>query len=129
MSKTSNRWIIGLVLCCLSTGLAAKELIREFKGSNSTTTAEFKVTAPWILDWRVSGEFSRALVVEASLIEAGTGVHQGSVLKTKYVSDGVRLFDQSGTFQFRVDSTMANWTLRVEQLNREEAKLYMPKEN
>jgi hypothetical protein len=128
MRNTPLRWVISIALCFASTGLAAKELIREFKGTQSTTTAEFEVKAPWILDWRVSGEWSRALAVEASLVEAGTGVHQGSVIKTKYVGDGVRLFDQGGHFQFQVDSTMANWTLRVEQLTREEAELYTPKE-
>jgi hypothetical protein len=28
-----------------------KELIEELKGSESRTTAEFEVKAPWIVDW------------------------------------------------------------------------------
>ena len=57
-----------------------------------------------------------------------TGIHHGTVVSTQFVGDGVRLFDEGGKFQFRIDATLANWTLRVEQLSREEAKLYKSKQ-
>lgn len=92
-------------------------------------TGEFEVQAPWILDWRVGGEFSNAMAVDVSLMEAGTGVHQGIVLKSKIAGNGVRLFNQDGKFYFQVNSALANWTLKVEQLTREEAESYTPKSN
>lgn len=105
----------------------AAELIREFKGSRPMQTAEFEVDAPWILDWRVTGSYSREMAVDVSLVESLTNIHQGNVLKAKTTGNGVRLFNQGGRFYFRVDSTLADWTLRVEELTAEEAKLYTPK--
>ena len=108
---------------------AAEELVREFNGDRSTQTGEFEVSAPWILDWRVTGEYTEEMAVDVSLVRAGTNVHEGNVLKTRAPGNGVRLFSQGGRYLFRVDSTLANWTLRVYQLREEEAKLYTPKDS
>ncbi len=121
------KYVFVISLIITSESIIASEMVREFRGSRSTTTAEFKVRAPWILDWRVSGDYPGTMAVEVSLVEAGTGVYQGVVLKTRWQSNGVRLFDQSGTFQFKVISNLAEWILKVEQLTREEAQKYTPK--
>jgi hypothetical protein len=110
-----------------SSAVSASELVTEFKGGRSMQTGEFEVQAPWILDWRVAGEYSREMAVDVALMQAGSSAHQGRVLKTKSPGNGVRLFNESGRFFFRVDSTLADWTLRVEQLTRKEAELYTPK--
>jgi hypothetical protein len=107
--------------------LAAEELIREFKGSRSTVTLEFEAQAPWILDWRTTGDPSSMTGVDVSLFNAATGVHEGTVLRQKTAGNGVRMFDQSGRFYFRVDATLLDWTLKVIQLTEEEAKAYTPK--
>ncbi len=99
-------------------------MITEFRGSESRYTGEFEVQAPWILDWRVTSDLAPA--VEVTLLQAGTGVFVGSALRTKQTGNGVRLFQEGGRFQFRVNSTLANWTLRVEQLTRAEAEQYTP---
>jgi hypothetical protein len=51
------------------------------------------------------------------------------VLKTKTAGNGVRLFNDSGRYYFRVNATMMNWTLKVIQLSKEEAEQYKPKSN
>ena len=122
-----TRCVIGTILLLASLPALSGDLVREFRGSRSMDTAEFEVKAPWVLEWRVSSEFANALAVDVALVEAGTGVHQGNVLKTKNTGNGARLFDQPGRFYFRVSSTMAKWTLRVEQLTPEEAEGYTPK--
>lgn len=120
--------LVFLITLIISSGsIIAKETVREFHGSRTTTTAEFEVRAPWILDWRVSSDYPGTMGVEVSLVEAGTGVHHGIALRTKWQSNGVRLFDQGGTFQFKIISNLAEWTLKVEQLTREEAEQYTPK--
>ncbi len=106
----------------------AEELVAAFSGERSMQTGEFKVEAPWILDWRVTGEYARDMAVDASLVEALTGAHQGNVLKAREQGNGVRLFRNSGRFFFRVDSTLAGWSLRVIQLTEEEAELYTPRD-
>ena len=115
-----------LLLSSFATDVDASEVIQEFSGTRSGHTREFEVEAPWLLDWRVTGEFPAALAIDVSLVDANTGVHVGAVLKSRYISDGVRLFNQGGRFQFKIDATMARWTLRVEQLSDEEAALYTP---
>jgi len=114
-------------LCCFTGNTFAKELIREFKGTGNKTTAEFEVTAPWIVDWRTHGDYPGQMAVEVNLATV-SGEYVGKIVTTKYVDNGVRLFNEGGRFVFRVDSSLANWTLRVEQLTRKEAETYMPKE-
>lgn len=106
---------------------AAAETVREFRGNRSTTTAEFEVQGPWILDWRTSTDYPGQMAVDISLVAAPTGAFEGSVLKTKWPGNGVRLFEQSGRYQFKVVSNLAEWILRVEQVTRQEAELYTPR--
>ncbi len=105
-----------------------KDLVRKFTGSRSTETIDFEVRSPWLLDWWVNGEYPQMLGLEVSLIDARTGQHAGYVLKTKHQGAGVRLFHQGGRYRLKVDATMANWILKVEQLTRKEAEQYTPVE-
>ena len=118
--------IISLLLLTL-TSVNGKQTIREFRGNDSRTTPEFTVEAPWILDWRLDGDFDQLVALEVSLIDADTGRNVGQVVQTKRKNNGVRLFEQGGTFQFRVSGSLARWTLKVQQLSEEEAELYTPK--
>ena len=120
---------IALILLGVAPAARAEQLVKEFTGSRSTNTAEFDVQAPWIVDWRVTGELSKVVAVDIALINAATGAYEGKVLQTKSPGNGVMMFSESGRFYFRVDATLMNWTLKVKQLTREEAKLYTPKSN
>lgn len=126
-----NRSAVKIIVLCFlvfTAGVAtASELVREFRGSRSTTTLEFEVRAPWVLDWRMMTDYPGQMAVDISLVQAGTGAFEGSVLKTKWPGNGVRLFDQSGKYQFKIISNLAEWTLKVEQLTREEAEQYKPR--
>lgn len=112
--------------CCPAA--QAKERVRQFSGDRSAKTAEFEVEAPWLVDWRVNSEYPQLLGIAVSLIDAKNGTHAGYVLKTKQRGNGLRLMDQGGRFRFSVDASMADWTLKVEQLTREEAEQYQPPE-
>ena len=127
MKKSAFKLLIGLSLVLISASGMSAELIKEFKGSHSKETLEFEVKSPWILDWRMSTEYPGQMGVEIWLVEAGSGAFQGSVLKTKWPGNGVRLFEEGGKYQFKIVSHLANWTLKIKQLTREEAKLYTPK--
>ena len=105
----------------------AKTRIAEFKGTGDSTTAIFRVESPWILDWRLDGDFDQLVGLEITLIEAKTSRHVGRVLYTKRRGNGVKLFNSAGLYQLRISSTLARWTVRIEQLTREEAELYTPK--
>ncbi len=113
---------------CFSTNAISKERVVEFKGSESKTTAEFEVEAPWIADWRVRGDYPGQMAVEINLVSATSGEYLGKIAITKYVTNGVKLFNEGGRYRFQVTSTLANWTIRVEKLTRQEAETYKPKE-
>lgn len=129
-----NRFLVSITLliiaCFFSSAALSEELIREFKGSESKVTADFEVKAPWIVDWRLTGDYPGQMALNVNLLSAPTGEYQGKIVTTKYVDNGVKLFqEQGGTFRFRVDATLINtWTLRVVELTREEASQYKPKE-
>jgi len=126
-----NRFFLSIVvlvtLVCFAGNAYSKELIREFKGTGNKTTAEFEVEAPWIVDWRTSGDYPGQMAVEVNLLSA-TGEYMGKIVTTKYVDNGVRLFNEGGVFVFQINASLANWTLRVEKLTRQEAESYTPKE-
>lgn len=122
--------LAGLLAVLTAGSATAETVVMEFKGSASRDTPEFEVKAPWILDWRVSTEGAYESAIEVSLVEAGTGVHQGRVLMTKYPGNGVKLFEEhSGEYYFRVDSSFVTWTLKVIELTEEEAAQYSPRRN
>lgn len=127
MSRFLFSLAVFATLFCFTSNASSKDLIREFKGSDSKTTAEFEVKAPWIVDWRTHGDYPGQMAVEVNLATV-TGEYLGKVFVTKYVDDGVKLFNESGTYVFQVNSSLASWTLRVEQLTRKEAEAYKPKE-
>lgn len=105
----------------------AKTRVAEFKGTGDTTTAIFRVESPWVLDWRLDGDYDQMMGLEITLVEARTSRHVGRVVYTKHRSNGVKLFHTAGLYQLRISSTLARWTVRIEQLTREEAELYTPK--
>ena len=123
--------LVSAVLMILSAAfgtVSAEELVREFSGSRTMETAEFEVKAPWLIDWRVNSEFEESMGLTVVLHNAPTGTHAGTVMKTKYRGNGLRLIDQSGRFRLKVDAVLANWTIKVIQLTPEEAERYTPKE-
>lgn len=101
--------------------------VREFTGTKSTTTPMFTVEAPWILDWRLDADYAQLVAIEISLIEARSGKHLGRVLRTQRKGNGVKLFNEGGTYQLRIDTTLARYRIKIQQLTEEEAALYTPR--
>ncbi len=61
------------------------------------------------------------------LIDGKTRMHKGVVLRLKRAANGVKLFNEGGTYRFRISSGLAKWHLKVEEISEEEAKLYTPR--
>ena len=126
------RYIALTLLAVVATPATAGELVREFKGSGDSTTAAFSVQSPWILDWRLDSDYDYLIALDIVLIDAATGqfiggVKSGTRNNVSYRSNGVRLFHTSGRFKLRISSSLARWTLKIEQLTEEEAELYTPR--
>jgi hypothetical protein len=105
----------------------ASQLVREFTGTKSTTTVEFTVESPWILDWHLNADYEALVALDITLIDAKTGRHVGLIKHTKQIGNGVRLFHLDGTFRLRISATLARWRIKIEQLTDAEAELYEPK--
>ncbi len=118
---------IAAALLAASSPAEAKTRVAEFRGSGNTTTAIFRVDSPWLLDWRLDGDYDQLVGLEITLVEARQSRHVGRVLYTKRRGNGVKMFHTAGLYQLRISSTLARWTVKIEQLTREEAELYAPK--
>lgn len=105
----------------------AADRVAEFRGTGNKTTAIFRVESPWVLDWRLDGDFDELVALEITLLEAKSGKHVGRVLHTKRKGNGVKLFRSGGLYQLRISSSLARWTVKIDQLTHEEAELYTPK--
>lgn len=118
----------GLLILLYAAGSAqGQSVVAEFHGSSNMTTGEFQVQAPWILNWRVTGEYNRSVGFELILLDGKTRMLKGVVLRLKSTGNGVKLFNEGGSFRFRISSGLANYHLRVEEISEEEAKLYTPR--
>jgi len=127
MTRTMRRLATAAFLALLVSSTQGAQLVREFRGTNNGMTPAFTVEAPWLLDWRLDGDYDQLVALEVTLVEAKSGRHVGQVLQTKRKGNGVRLFKQGGTYQLRVSGSLARWTLKVQQLTPEEAELYTPR--
>jgi hypothetical protein len=66
------------------------------------------------------------------LVDAATGkfvgaVKSGTLNRVTDRTNGVRLFRTTGRYKLRISSSLARWTLKIEQLSDEEAELYTPR--
>jgi len=119
--------VAALLLILAGVSTSAEELVAEFKGNGNRTTAEFKVQGPWILDWRINSDYTHMLSFDLDLVDGRTGVLKGNVLRTKILGNGVRLFNQSGSYRFRINGSFIDWHLKVKKLTPAEAELYTPR--
>ena len=80
-----------------------------------------------MLDWRLDGDYEQLVALDVTLVEAHSGRHVGRVLHTKRRGNGLKLFNESGQYQLRISSTLARWTIKIQQIEPEEAELYTPR--
>ena len=122
-----NKVTLALLLFLAAPMASAERIVKDFSGTKNTTTAQFTVEAPWLLDWRLDGDYSQLVALDIALVGARGGRHVGRVLHTKRKGNGIKLFEESGTFQLRVSATLARWRIKIIQITEEEAELYTPR--
>ena len=121
------RTAAALLMLALSTAASGEEIVREFHGTGNTTTAIFRVESPWLLDWRLDGDYEKLIALDVTLIEAHSGRHVGRILYLKRRGNGLKLFKEGGRYQLRISSTLARWTFKIKQIQPEDEKLYTPR--
>jgi len=127
MNKNVFQLAVIVALGLLGSNVQGQQVVAEFSGNNNTTTREFEVQGPWILNWRVTGSYTGAVGFELMLLDGKTRMHKGVILRTRRTGNGAKLFQESGTFRFRISSGLANYHLKVEEISEEDAKLYTPR--
>jgi len=127
MCKVLISTCLAILFMVASTAVGAAERVTEFRGTGNTTTAIFRVESPWLLDWRLNGDYEQLVALEVTLVEARTGRHVGRVLHTKRRGNGLKIFRSAGLYQLRVSSSLARWTIKIEQLTPAEAEAYTAK--
>lgn len=127
MHKVLISLLAAAVLLVFSDAANAAQRVKEFSGTGNATTAIFRVESPWLLDWRLSGDYDQLVALDITLVEARTGRHVGRVLHTKRKGNGVKLFRSGGLYQLRISSTLARWTIKIDQITEEEAAAYTPR--
>lgn len=120
MSDAFRRLLAGLALAALGTSAAAGEIIATFQGNGDRTTRTFEVDGPWLLTWRVSSEYRMQTAFELTLLDGRTGLFDSRVLRIRRTANGLKLFEQTGEFQFRVNANFADWYLQIEQITEQE---------
>jgi len=126
MTGQTNRYLAALLLLAVSFASSAEEMVAEFQGTGNRTTAEFAVDAPWILDWRINSDYNKMVSFDLDLVDARTGMLQGVVVRSKALGNGVRMFNSSGRYRFRINGSFIRWHLKIKELTREEAERYTP---
>ena len=121
------RLILLIAVASIGVNAQGQQTVVEFSGNNNKTTTEFEVRAPWILSWRVTGSYTGSVGFELMLLDGKTRMHKGVVLRLRRTGNGVKLFNEGGTFRFRISSGLANYHLKVEEISEEDAKLYTPR--
>lgn len=125
--KTMKKTLIAMVLGLLAGPSLAEEMVAEFQGTGNRTTTEFVVEGPWILDWRINSDYDKMVSFDLDLVDGLTGVLQGNVLRAKALGNGVRMFNTSGRYRFRINASFIRWHLKVIELTEEEAAQYTPR--
>ena len=65
---------------------------------------------------------------DLDLVDGMTGVLEGNILRVKALGNGVRMFNSSGRYRFRINASFVRWHLKVIKLTPEEAELYTPRQ-
>ncbi len=122
-----HKTVLIAMLLTFSVTTGAETTVKEFRGKGNTTTSIFNVESPWLLDWRLDGDYDTMIALDIVLIDARNDRHLGRVLFTKHKGNGVKLFSDSGRYKLRISSTLADWTVKIKQITDDEAKHYTPK--
>jgi hypothetical protein len=117
--------ILMAAIICLPAG--AEEMVREFEGTESTITSTFEVDGPWLLDWRVNSNYSRFMAIDIVLLDGQTGFQIGKIKHKKEPDNGLRLFQDGGSFKIRIDSSHTRWQVKIIQITQAEAERYTPR--
>jgi len=89
----------------------------KFSGHDSSTTKDFEVRAPWLLDWQVKSEFPELATFVLRLEDAASGQLLGIVTDFAGTGRGLKLFRKSGSFRLETIGQNADWSVEITEIS------------
>ena len=93
----------------------------RFDGEGNGRTAVFEIDGPWMLDWRLHSAAPSLAVFEMRLHDGGSGDFIGRLIELHGTGNGVKLFEQGGTFQIAIVASHVAWELEVSEVSEDQA--------
>lgn len=112
---------IGVAAILWSSAFAENPENLRFIGEGSGESAVFSMDGPWTLDWSVNSEFPLLASFEIRLHDGVSGKIIGRVAELEGIARGLKLFEQSGTFQIVVAGRSVNWEIDVLEVSEQQA--------
>jgi hypothetical protein len=102
----------------LFSNLAAAD-VQKLSGKDSGKPPAFTVDGPWTMDWSARSDFLDLASIELRLHDATSGEFIGLVAEVKGVGSGLKLFENSGSFQLVVVGTLVEWDIEIQEISQE----------
>jgi hypothetical protein len=98
----------------------SSEIVR-FDGQGNGKSPVFTVDGPWTMDWRASSEFPSLASFEMPLHDGTSGEIIGKLVELEGTGQGLRLFEDGGTYQIVVTGRSVEWDIDILEVSEEQA--------
>ena len=79
------RRILIVILPLAAAPALASDVVREFSGTSNMTTSTFTVESPWVLDWRLNGDYETMLALDITLVDARSGIPSTRAMASNFL--------------------------------------------
>ena len=115
-----NTFVSAILIFSMSllSGLAAAD-VQKLSGKDNGMPPAFTVDGPWTLGWEARSDALDLASIELRLRQGMTGEFIGMIAEVKGTGTGLKLFENSGTFQVVVVGTLVEWDIEIEEISEE----------
>jgi len=110
-------------LCFASAAAETTESTHRYTGDAPGTTEDFRMDGPWTLSWVAASEFPQLAFMQMQLFDARTNRFLGLVAQRDGTGSGERLIREPGTYRVVVTGRNVDWTIQVEPVTGDLARL------
>ena len=121
MKKCIPLICIGAVVMLCNTASAESSEILRFDGQGSGKSPVFTVDGPWTMDWNADSEFPLVASFEMRLHDGTSGEIIGKVVEIEGTGRGLRLFEDTGTYQIVIIGRSVEWSIEILEISEEQA--------
>ena len=121
MKKTVSLVCMSAVILLFSSAIADGPEVGRFEGQDSGKSPVFTVVGPWTLDWSVRSEFPLSASIEIRLLDHESGEFVGRVAELEGTGRGLRLFEDSGSYQIVIVGRSVSWEVEISEVSKQQA--------